>query len=317
MPAVAIIGAGISGLAMASLAKTKGYEVHLFEAMPQLGGSARYLCPEWRMPRDALQKQISDVSEGIEVYTNAVIGSTVFVEELAREFEAVIVCTGSNRPAFPGIPGEGLHGVHTANDVLLGHDTGPIGSTVVVGHGTPALDAAIIEARAGAYVTVVCSKESMITNKSLLDTARREGVTFMMLTEPVALHANDKGSVKSIELRQLMLGEEDFDGNRVEIQLEDSEFTLDCNKVILATGYDPNPSIGMYSTLRTVGKQKIWTNPHYQTTIDNVFAAGEMVIGHRAPEEILKNVKDVFVKVEQFLGGTLPKEDAMEEEPLN
>ncbi|MBI4448984.1 FAD-dependent oxidoreductase, partial [Candidatus Woesearchaeota archaeon] len=171
-PAIAIIGAGLSGLAMASIAQSKGFEVHLFEAMPQLGGSTRYLTPEWRLPRADLDAQIKELSDGIEIYTNAVIGSTVFVEELAREFDVVAVCTGSNRPAFPGIPGESLRGVFAANDILLGHDTGEPTSTIVLGHGTPALDAAIIEARKGAQVTVVCNKENISADKSLLDAAR-------------------------------------------------------------------------------------------------------------------------------------------------
>ena len=310
--AVAIVGGGIAGIALANQFKDKGYEVHLFEAMSKLGGSAQYLIPGYRLPKDSLDRQIKELQECVETYTNAVIGSTVFVEELAREFDIVIIATGANKPAFPGIPGESLHGVFTANDVLLGHDTGFSGTTVILGNTNAALDAAIIEARKGNNAIVVCTKHEIPVDKDLLSTAVKESVSFMTLTEPVSIIGNENSCVKGIELRQLMLGEEDFDGKRTEIPIEDSEFIMETAKVIIATGFEPNPSISMYSTLRTIGKGKIWTNEYFQTSIKNVFAAGEMVIGHASPEKIIKNTKDVVARIEEYLKGDLPNM----EEPL-
>lgn len=316
VPAVAIIGSGISGLTLAHLAKSKGYEVHLFEAMPEIGGSMRYLIPEHRLPRGSVIDQLKDAAQGIEVYTNAVIGSTVFVEELAREFDAVIVATGANKPAFPGIPGESYLGVYTANDVLFGVDHGQPSVSVVVGNTEAALDASIIMAKQGNMVTLVTTKDSteISPDHRLVNHAKRAGVQFMVLTEPMSIIGDDKFQAKGIQLRHLMLGDEDYDGKRLVMPIEDSEFVMDCNKIVLATGYDPNPSIGMYSTLRTLGKNKIWTNKNSQTTIENVFASGEMVLGKTNPENVIRNAKEVFSKVELYLKGELPKDELSDDE---
>ena len=118
---VAVVGSGPSGLTVAGDLAKKGYEVTIYEAFHTAGGVLMYGIPEFRLPKDIVQKEISNLKEmGVDIETNVVIGKTLTVDELFDEmnFDAVYIGSGAGLPHFMGIEGESLNGVYSANEFL-------------------------------------------------------------------------------------------------------------------------------------------------------------------------------------------------------
>lgn len=166
---VAVIGAGPAGLTCAGELAKLGYGVTIFEALHTPGGVLSYGIPEFRLPKYIVAKEVEGLQKlGVEIRTNMVIGRVESVDELMDEgYEAVFIGSGAGLPSFMGIEGEALSGVYSANEYLTrvnlmkayreGYDT-PIRrsrSTIVVGGGNVAMDAARCAKRLGAEVTVV------------------------------------------------------------------------------------------------------------------------------------------------------------------
>ena len=139
----------------------------------------------------------------------------------------------------------------------------------------------------------------MRVNKDLLKYAQEVGVKFMLLTGPAAYLGEDK--LHSVRLIQMVLSEGYFGGSVSCLPLEDSEFELLCDRVVLAYGFDPNPTIAQTSAVRMAGKNKVWINEDFQTTIPNVFALGGLVKGDIRTEDTLQHAKAVAERVRESL----------------
>ena len=154
---VAVIGSGPSSLACAGDLAKLGYAVTIFEAFHTAGGVLVYGIPQFRLPKEIVQKEIDKLSAlGVEIMTNMVIGKVLSIDEIIEDmgFDAVFIGTGAGLPSFMGIPGEALVGVYSANEYLTRinlmksylpeYDT-PIRkskSVAIVGGGNVAMDAA-------------------------------------------------------------------------------------------------------------------------------------------------------------------------------
>ena len=117
---VAVIGSGPSGLTCAGSLAKKGYEVTVFEAFHTAGGVLMYGIPEFRLPKEIVQKEIAELKAlGVDIRTNMVMGKVMSVDELLESgYEAVFVGTGAGLPNFMNMEGEGLIGVYSANEFL-------------------------------------------------------------------------------------------------------------------------------------------------------------------------------------------------------
>ena len=200
---VAVIGAGPSGLTVASELIRKGFEVTLFEALHKVGGVLVYGIPDFRLPKKVLQEELDQLEQyGVKIVKNFVVGKTATIDELMREekFDAVFVGSGAGLPTFMGIPGEYATGVYSANEYLTrvnlmrahitGAKTGIMrGETVVVvGGGNIAMDAARTAVRLGAKKTMLVyrrSEKEMPARKEEIRHAKEEGIEFQLLTNPV------------------------------------------------------------------------------------------------------------------------------------
>ena len=163
---VAVVGGGPSSLTVAGDLAKLGYDVTIYEAFHTAGGVLMYGIPEFRLPKDIVQKEISNLKEmGVDIETNVVIGKTLTVDELFDEmnFDAVYIGSGAGLPHFMGIEGESLNGVYSANEFLTRinlmkgykfpeYDTPVyVGKNVaVLGGGNVAMDAARSAKRLGA-----------------------------------------------------------------------------------------------------------------------------------------------------------------------
>ena len=212
---VAVVGSGPSGLTCAGDLARKGYDVTVFEALHLAGGVLVYGIPEFRLPKTIVQKEVDGLKElGVTIATDTVIGRTITVDELMEEqgFEAVFIGSGAGLPMFMNIPGVNYKGVLSANEFLTrinlmkaykpDSDT-PIQhpkKVAVVGGGNVAMDAARCAKRLGAEVYVVYRRgmEELPARKEEVEHAEEEGIIFKTLCNPVEIHANDEGFVKSI-----------------------------------------------------------------------------------------------------------------------
>ena len=295
---VAVVGSGPAGLACASDLARLGYQVKIFEALHDVGGVLVYGIPEFRLPKERIvAREVEAVKRlGVEIETDVIVGRTLTVDDLLdREgYDAVFVGSGAGLPRFMGIEGENLNGVFSANEFLTRanlmhayddyYDTPiyPGRKAVIVGGGNVAMDAVRTAKRLGAEAVIVYrrSEAELPARVEEVHHAKQEGIEFRMLTNPVRVIADEKGNVAGIECVEMELGEPDESGRRSPIVKEGSNFTIDCDVVIMALGTSPNPLIKSTTKgLDTNRRGCIVADEEGRTTRPGVFAGGDAVTG--------------------------------------
>lgn len=296
---VAVIGSGPSGLTCAGELARKGYEVTVFEALHKCGGVLVYGIPEFRLPKDIVQKEIDSLEKlGVKFVTNFIVGKSCTIDELFDDgFEAVFVGSGAGLPSFMGINGEFLNGVYSANEYLTRvnlmkayndeYDTPAYRAkkVCVVGGGNVAMDAARCAMRMGAEkVNIVYrrTENELPARLEEIEHAKEEGVEFLFLTSPIEIIGDENGWVKSIKCEKMMLSEPDASGRARPIRIEGSEFEIDFDCVIMAIGNSPNPLIARTTEGLEVNKRGgiiVTDEESLQTTREKVFAGGDAVTG--------------------------------------
>ena len=295
---VAIIGSGPSGLACASDLAKMGYDVTVFEALHKLGGVLVYGIPEFRLPKEKIvAREIDSLKKlGVKFETDVIVGRTITIDALMQDegFEAVFIGSGAGLPRFMGIEGENLNGVVSANEFLTRanlmraydeeYDT-PIyvGKRVaVVGGGNVAMDAVRTAKRLGADATIIYrrSEAELPARREEVHHAKEEGIEFRMLTNPTRVIGDDKGWVTGLSCVEMELGEPDESGRRSPVVKEGSDFTVECDVVIMALGTSPNPLLKSTTAgLETNRRGCIVADEMGATTRDGVFAGGDAVTG--------------------------------------
>ena len=292
---VAVVGSGPAGLSCsADLART-GVDVTIFEALHEAGGVLVYGIPEFRLPKSLVKKEIDGVkSLGVKIETDVVVGKSVFVEELLEEYDAVFIASGAGVPMFMHVKGENLNGVYSANEYLTrvnlmkaykADSVTPIRRakrTVVVGAGNVAMDAARTALRLGSEVTLVYrrSRAEMPARAEEIEHAEQEGVKFDLLVNPVEILGDEYGNVKGAKLICMQLGEPDASGRRRPVEIEGSEFEIECDQIIVALGTTPNPIIKKsFPSLETSKKGTIVADENGKTNVDKLYAGGDAMTG--------------------------------------
>lgn len=292
----AVIGSGPAGLTCAADLAAKGVDVTVFEAFHKAGGVLVYGIPEFRLPKKLVQKEIDALKElGVKIQLNTIIGKTIFMEELLKEFDAVFIGTGAGLPRFMNIPGENYNGVYSANEYLTrtnlmkaykSDSTTPIyiGKTVaVLGAGNVAMDSARTALRLGAKKVRIIyrrSKKEMPARLEEIRHAEEEGIELMLLTNPIEI-LGENGTVKGLRCIKMELGEPDQSGRRRPVAIKGSEFDIETDLVIVAIGTSPNPLLkSSCQNLQTSNRGTIIVNEEtMETSIDGVYAGGDAVTG--------------------------------------
>lgn len=297
---VAVIGAGPAGLTCAGNLAKMGYEVTVFESLHVAGGVLMYGIPEFRLPKDLVQKEINGiVACGVDIRTDMVVGRVTSLDELMQDYgyEAVFIGTGAGLPSFMNIPGENLNGVYSANEFLTRNNlmkayqwpdyATPIqrGKKVAVcGAGNVAMDAARVAKRLGAedvYIVYRRGEEEVPARKEEVEHAKEEGIIFKLLCNPVRILGNDDGWVTGMEVINMQLGEPDASGRRRPLPIPGSEHSIEVDTVIMAIGQTPNPLIRQTTPdLETQKWGGIVVNEEtLETSKKGVFAGGDAVTG--------------------------------------
>jgi len=294
---VAVVGSGPAGLTCAGDLARMGYAVTVFEALHDPGGVLMYGIPEFRLPKAIVKSEVDYIkSLGVEVSYDIVVGKTITVDELMKDYPAVFIGTGAGLPNWLNIPGENLDGVYSANEFLTRvnmmkaykfpeYDTPvKIGRVVATfGAGNVAMDCARTSLRLGAeksYILYRRTEAEMPARAEEIEHAKQEGVIFKLLTNPIRFIGDEKGILKEVEFLKMQLGEPDDSGRRRPVPIPSSEEKLAIDTALVAIGQSPNPLIPQTMKDLKIGKHgNIVTDDDGRTSIPGIFAGGDIATG--------------------------------------
>ena len=292
---VAVVGSGPSGLSFAGDMAKKGYDVHVFEALHEIGGVLKYGIPEFRLPNKIVDVEIENLKKmGVHFTTDCIVGKTITVNQLEAEgFKGIFVGSGAGLPNFMNIPGENAINIMSSNEYLtrvnLMDAANPLTDTpmnlgkkvVVVGGGNTAMDSCRTAKRLGAEVTLVYrrSEAEMPARLEEVKHAKEEGINFLTLHNPKEYLADENGAVKAAVLDVMQLGEPDASGRRSPVATGNT-ITIDCDQVIVAVGVSPNPLVpNSIQGLQLGRKNTIAVDDSMKSSCDSIYSGGDIVRG--------------------------------------
>ncbi len=278
---VAVIGGGPAGLTAAYYLTIMGHSVTVYDMMDKMGGMLRYGIPQYRLPKEVLDKEIAIIEKaGVKLVNNVKLGRDFTIKSLKEQNDAVIVAVGAWKSSSMRTPGEDLEGVYGGIDFLRAVIKGnapEIGEKVAIcGGGNTAMDACRTAVRLGAkevYVIYRRTRNEMPADKLEIDEAEEEGVTYKFLTNPLSFNG-ENGKLKSVTLQLMELGEPDASGRRKPVPIEGKTEEIELDSVILAIGQKLVAEDVSELTLNNRGN--IEADPDFFTTdIEGVFAIGD------------------------------------------
>ena len=312
---VAVVGGGPSGLTCAYFLRREGYSVTLFEALPKLGGMLRYGIPEYRLPKNILDKEISWLLDlGIEARMNLRLGVDFTLPGLFQNgYQAIFLGMGAHKATPMGIEGEAAPGVLPGVDFLRSVQLtgGPVlkGRVVVVGGGNTAIDAARTALRLGADEVTLLYRRTlaeMPAHSMEVKAAEEEGVNFIFLSAPRKV-IMENHRLAALECIRMFLGEADESGRRKPVPLKGSEYLLSCNHVVSAIGQDINLTCleaareGMIK-VEVTGRGAIAVNSAtMETSHPGVFAGGDVVLGPGTAVEAIAQGRRAANSIHRYL----------------
>lgn len=278
---IAIIGGGPAGLTAAYRLAISGHEVTVYDMMEKMGGMLRYGIPQYRLPKEVLDKEIAIIEKlGVKMINGVKLGKDFTVASLKAQNDAVIVAVGAWKSSSMRTPGEELDGIYGGIDFLravaLKQEINIGDKVVICGGGNTAMDACRTAVRLGAkevYCVYRRTRNEMPAEDIEITEAEEEGVQFKFLTNPISFNGED-GKVKSVTLQLMELGEPDASGRRRPVAIEGKTEELDVDSVIIAIGQKlVNEDV---SELKLTDRGNIEADiDTFKTNIEGVFAIGD------------------------------------------
>lgn len=295
---VAVVGSGPASLSFAGDMAKRGYEVHVFEALHEIGGVLKYGIPEFRLPNEVVDVEIRALEKmGVKFMTDCVVGKTIGYEDImGRGFSGMFVASGAGLPRFMGIPGENLGGVMSSNEYLTRVNLMGAGRSgwatpvikgkrvAVIGGGNTAMDSCRTARRMGAeevFIVYRRSEAEMPARVEEVRHAKEEGVTFMTLHNPVEYLGDAEGRVRAMRVQRMELGEPDASGRRSPVAVEGAIEEVPVDEVIVSVGVSPNPLIpNSINGLEVTPRGTLAVDGDtLQTSMPLLFAGGDIVRG--------------------------------------
>lgn len=278
---IAIIGGGPAGLTAAYRLAVSGHEVTVYDMMEKMGGMLRYGIPQYRLPKEVLDKEITIIEKlGVKMINGVKLGKDFTVASLKAQNDAVIVAVGAWKSSSMRTPGEELDGIYGGIDFLravaLKQEINIGDKVVICGGGNTAMDACRTAVRLGAkevYCVYRRTRNEMPAEDIEITEAEEEGVQFKFLTNPISFNDKD-GKVNSVTLQLMELGEPDASGRRRPVAIEGKTEELDVDSVIVAIGQKlVNEDV---SELKLTDRGNIEADiDTFKTNIEGVFAIGD------------------------------------------
>lgn len=297
---VAIIGSGPAGITIAFMLALKGYKITIFEAHDKIGGILRYGIPDFRLPKDILDKlKVKLVDMGVKIRPNILIGKMITVDELFRDgYDALFIGTGVWNPNKLNIKGESLGHVHFAIDYLKNPDVYDLGDSVcVIGAGNVAMDVARTALRKGAkdvYIMYRKGTEDMPARNHEKEYAKIDGVKFETYKNPVEITHD---GVKYVETKKVMIEDKEEI-----VEVENSEKIFHVDSVIIAISQGPRSNIVSNTEGIDISSNGlVITDECGRTTREGIFASGDVVTGAKTVVQAVQFSKRVVEAIDQYI----------------
>jgi glutamate synthase (NADPH) small chain len=314
---VVVVGSGPAGLAAASLLRRYGHKVTIYEELPLAGGTAWYGIPDYHLPKNVLEYEISRIKdEGVEIHTSTKVGKDVMLTQLLSDStDAVLITTGPKDVVKLDTPGIDLQGIFDGYgfledvyvrgvDAYLKEPKYDLGKEVlVVGGGDTALDCGRTAKRlAQGKVTIVYRRDEkeMPADPIMVQEAKEEGVEFKFLSDPKEYNGEGK-KLTSCTMNAMKLGEPDSTGRRKPEPEPGKEFQMKCSAVLLAVGRGPNSFLQKQAGIKTGKKNVIAVDDHYRTSMHGVYAAGDVTTGETLVVKAMGSGRNAAQRVHEFL----------------
>lgn len=298
---VAIIGSGPAGITIAFILASRGYDITIFEAHDKIGGVMRYGIPEFRLPKEILERiKEKLIYMGIKIRPNTLIGPTITVDDLFRDgYKAVFIGTGVWKPRGLTIKGETLGNVHYAIDYLKNPSVYDLGKKVcIIGAGNVAMDVARTALRQGSReVNIIfrAGEEHIEADKIEVEYAKMDGVKFIYYTQPLEIEDENIRCIKT----ELKIAE---DGIETIYPLEGTEERISTNSVIIAIGQGPRTNIVSSTKGIEVNNRGLLTTDEYgRTSREGIFASGDVVTGAKTVVEAVRLSKLVADEIDKYV----------------
>lgn len=297
---IGIIGSGPAGITIAFILALKGYSITIFEAHDKIGGVLRYGIPEFRLPKEILDRlKIKLVEMGVVIRPNTIVGPGITVDDLFRDgFDALFIGTGVWNPKKIGIKGESLGHVHYAIDYLKNPEVYDIGERLtVIGAGNVAMDVARTALRKGVKTVTILARrgeKEMPARSYEIEYAKIDGVRFEYYKVPVEI------TKEGVIYRKFQMNEAT---DKYE-EVEGSEALFPGDSVIIAISQGPKANIVSSSKGIEINQYGlVITDEDGRTTREGVFASGDVVTGAKTVVEAARYSKEVAEMMHQYVQG--------------
>jgi NADH-quinone oxidoreductase subunit F len=282
----AVVGAGPTGLACAFYLRMLGHEVMVYDSNPNAGGMLRYALPDYRLPKDVLDREVELIKlMGVDFTFNCPVPASISLNDLDQRYDAVFLAIGTWKENWVYLPGTELTGVIPALPFLEAvskRETTPLGKRVIViGGGNAAIDSARTALRLGSDVTVLYRRErkDMPAIPEETEAAEAEGVKIAFLATPHRIVGNSDGRVTAIEAVKTRLGEYDASGRRRPIPTGEI-VRFNCDTVILAVGETVDIDFAKASGLKIKENGLIEVDRYtLETSRSKFYAGGDLITG--------------------------------------
>ncbi|EHU9517691.1 formate dehydrogenase subunit alpha [Vibrio vulnificus] len=311
---VAIVGSGPGGLTAGYYLSNEGYQVDVFEAMPQAGGWLRYGIPEYRLPKSILDKEIELMCRnGMAIHTDKKLGRDISLSQLSQDYDAVCLAVGASKAVAMDYPGSDLDGCYLGVDYLKDFVTEQrfiTGKKVaVIGGGNTAIDCARTAVRTGADTTLIYrrTRDEMPAEDYEIEEAEHEGVKFHFLTNPAENIADEQGRVCSVKLEKMALGAPDASGRR-RPEATGEYFTEAFDTVIAAVSQQADLSFmqGEVLTLPLTRWNTADANPEtMHSGTGNIFSIGDFRRGPATAVEAVADGRIAAQAIDRFFDGDM------------
>ena len=314
---VAIIGSGPSGLSCAYDLRMRGYGVTIYEALHKAGGVLTYGIPEFRLPKSIVQKEIKRIEDlGVKIITNAVVGKSITIDELKKNYDAIYIATGAGLPKLMNISNINANGVYSANEILtrinlMGaykkDSNTPIKvprHVYVIGGGNVAFDAARVMKRLGSNVTIMYhrSESELPARKEEINHAKDENIKFEFMRNPEEILVDDNYSVKGIKYVNMSLMDEVDSSNRRKVKEMDTHGIAECDMIILAIGTDINNLAFKDSNIK-ISERGLIEVDGTRTSDECIFAGGDNTTGAATVILACGAGVNAAKEIDEYLGG--------------
>ncbi|RZP90981.1 formate dehydrogenase subunit alpha [Vibrio vulnificus] len=311
---IAIVGSGPGGLTAGYYLTNEGYQVDVFEAMPQAGGWLRYGIPEYRLPKSILDKEIELMCRnGMAIHTDKKLGRDISLSQLSQDYDAVCLAVGASKAVAMDYPGSDLDGCYLGVDYLKDFVTEQrfiTGKKVaVIGGGNTAIDCARTAVRTGADTTLIYrrTRDEMPAEDYEIEEAEHEGVKFHFLTNPAENIADEQGRVCSVKLEKMALGAPDASGRR-RPEATGEYFTEAFDTVIAAVSQQADLSFmqGEALTLPLTRWNTADANPEtMHSGTGNIFSIGDFRRGPATAVEAVADGRIAAQAIDRFFDGDM------------